>query len=185
MKELNQDSPCHDQACEVLTDRASDAMLPKKVTNSAAIAIVACIASGVAHAMAMIASFRHSVDLWPAWLEIFAIAAFMIGLGAGIFSYLNAPAKPHGWRPARRWTFGRSAPAAVYFALVTLSLAIVETTGSASSELVWKVITGTASQSAFVLLVWENWWVWRQFTRSNAIDDRLADAVAGRSGNDR
>jgi hypothetical protein len=138
-------------------------MLPKKVTYSAAIALIACVTSAAAQATAIVARVHRSLDGWPAWIEIFALAAFMVGLGAEIFSYSNAPAKPRGWRPARRWTFERLAPAAAYFSVLILSLAIGASASAGTSELVWKVATGTASQCAFALLVWENWWARREF----------------------
>lgn len=145
-------------------------MLPKQVVNSAAIAIVACLASAVAHAMAMIVSFQRPGGLWSATAEVFAIAALVLGLGAGIFSYANAPAKPPGWRPAKRWTVGRLSPSAVYVSALIVGVAIYKSTSGEVSELVWNVVAGTGVQFAFALAVWDNLWMWRQFTGSKPLD---------------
>ena len=141
-------------------------MLSNKAAGSAAIAIAACVASGLTHAAAAVLQFYRPIDPWPAWIEIFAMAAFIVGMGAGIFAYTNAPAMPAGWRPAKPWTFNRLAPAAVYFGLVISSLALYKSTSPETSELVWKVGIGTMGQFAFALLAWENWWTWREFTSS-------------------
>jgi hypothetical protein len=143
-------------------------MVPKQVTNSAAIAIVACLTSAVAHATAMIASFHRSGDLWPAWVEIFAISAVVVGLGAGIFSYAHAPVKPPAWRPAKRWTVGRLAPTAAYVGALIVALTIYKSTSVRVSELIWRVVASTAAQFAFALSVWDKWWMWRQITGSNS-----------------
>ena len=140
-------------------------MLPKQVANSAAIAIVACLASALAHATAMIVSFHRPGGLWSATIEVFAIAALVLGLGMGIFSFANAPAKPPGWRPAKAWTIGRLAPTVAYVAALIVGLAIYKWTGGEESELVWNVIAGTGVQFAFALSIWDNLWMWRQFTR--------------------
>ena len=137
-------------------------MLSKKVTTPAAIAFMAGVGSGLASAAAAVMKFQRPVDTWPAWLEIFSLAAFVVALGAAIVAYTNAPATPSGWRPARRWSFDRFAPAAVYFVFLILGLAIYKTASPQTSELFWKIFTGTIAEFAFALVVWENWWIWRE-----------------------
>jgi hypothetical protein len=145
-------------------------MLAKKVTVPAGIAFMAGVASGLAAAAAAVMKFQRPVDTWPAWLEMFSLAAFVVALGAAIVAYTNAPATPSGWRPARRWSFDRFAPAVVYFAFLILDLAMHKAASPPTSELFWKIFTGTIAEFAFALVVWENWWIWREFDTGAAAE---------------
>ena len=141
-------------------------MLSKKVANAAAIALVACFASGLIRAAVAVAQFYRPSDPWLPWIELFAFAAYIVGIGAAMFAYTNAPAKPPEWHPAKPWGFDRLAPAAVYAGFMILTLAMYKSTGAETSELFWKLGIGTSGQFAFALLVWEHRWSWRTFTPS-------------------
>jgi hypothetical protein len=137
-------------------------MLSKKVSVSAAIAIAACVASGLAEAAGAIVQFYRPAGVPAAGLGIFALAAFAVGLGAAIVANTIAPAKPAGWRSRRPWSASRFAPPVIYFALLMLSLALYWSTSSDVSKLFWSIGWETAAQFALALIVWEQRWMWEQ-----------------------
>ena len=148
-------------------NNAPNATLSKKAARLAAFALAASAASGLAHGTAAVMHFHRPVDIWSAWIEMAAMAALAVGIAAGFLAYLNAPATPPGWRPARHWTFERLAPPAVYVSLLILTFAVYKSANPEISELAWNIGSGTASQFAFALVVWENWWCWKQFAISS------------------
>lgn len=143
-------------------------MLSNKVVIAAPLAIALCATAGLAHGTAMVGVFYLPGARWLAWPELFALPAMIVGVGAGVVAYFNAPKKPPGWRSAHPWSFARLAPAAIYFSLVTASLALYPFVDAPTADLIHKVVFGTGSAFAFALLSWENLWQWRQWAEPQA-----------------
>src|SRR4030095_5412240 len=119
--------------------------------------------AGLAHSGAALIHFFRPSDRWVLWPELFSLPATFIGLGAGVYAYVNAPKRPEGWRAARPWAIERVAPPVVYFGAVLAGLVVGQFVSPPVADVIWKTLTSGTVAFAFALMTWENLWLWRQW----------------------